>query len=125
MAFVNLVLLASLLRRQGSEAQAVSEAFTNYLGLGAVAIAVVQLTIYNAGFHRFAHYFEFLFAIISSFVTFWFCIDNRSTAEEEVLCIMYGSHRDCTNCNVRHTTKAAEAVGMRHSLYAATVARDL
>ena len=80
MAFVNLVLLASLLRRQGSEAQAVSEAFTNYLGLGAVAIAVVQLTIYNAGFHRFAHYFEFLFAIISSFVTFWFCIDNRRGA---------------------------------------------
>ena len=54
-----------------------------------------------------AHVFEFSFGTVSAFVTFAFCLDNRALAEDEVLCIMYGDHRDCPNCNVRHKSKAA------------------
>ena len=60
----------------------------------AAATAVVQLLIYNAGgesWGRVAHFFEFSFGIVNSFVTFWFCLDNRTTAEDELLCIMWAA----------------------------------
>jgi len=63
--------------------------------------------------------------VLSSFVTFWFCLDNRAMGEEEVLCIMYGDHRDCSNCNVVHTSRASELVALKQagSLNAAARAR--
>ncbi|KAK7241912.1 ubiquitin conjugating enzyme [Aureococcus anophagefferens] len=65
---------------------------------------------------RVAHYFEFTFAVLSSFVTFWFCLDNRAMGEEEVLCIMYGDHRDCSNCTVVvHTSRASELVALKQA----------
>ena len=84
--------------------------------------------VYNSGLpdaERVAHYFEFTFAVLSSFVTFWFCLDNRAMGEEEVLCIMYGDHRDCSNCNVVHTSRASELVALKQagSLNAAARAR--
>jgi hypothetical protein len=76
--------------------------------LAALAIACVQLALYDLyGMKRMAHVFEFSFGTVSAFVTFAFCLDNRALAEDEVLCIMYGDHRDCPNCNVRHKSKAA------------------
>ena len=105
MAFVNLVLLASLLRRPDSPQK---DASTINITLAALAIACVQLTLYDVfGMKRMAHVFEFSFGTVSAFVTFAFCLDNRALAEDEVLCIMYGDHRDCPNCNVRHASKAA------------------
>ena len=110
MAFANLVLLASLVRRRRGAEPGQSAggdgAVNASIALAAAATAAVQVLVYNSGLpdaERVAHYFEFTFAVLSSFVTFWFCLDNRAMGEEEVLCIMYGDHRDCSNCNVVHT----------------------
>lgn len=105
MAFVNLVLLASLLKSRSDDPQKVWSTYT--ITLAALAIACVQLALYDIfEMKRMAHVFEFSFGTISAFVTFAFCLDNRSLAEDEVLCIMYGNHRDCTDCNGRHQQRA-------------------
>ena len=108
MAFVNLVLLASLLRSKVDAPVENDTCSTYTITLAALAIACVQLALYDLfGMKRMAHVFEFSFGTVSAFVTFAFCLDNRALAEDEVLCIMYGDHRDCPNCNVRHKSKAA------------------
>ena len=132
MAFANLVLLASLVRRRRGAEPGQSAggdgAVNASIALAAAATAAVQVLVYNSGLpdaERVAHYFEFTFAVLSSFVTFWFCLDNRAMGEEEVLCIMYGDHRDCSNCNVVHTSRASELVALKQagSLNAAARAR--
>ena len=132
MAFANLVLLASLVRRRrGAEpgpGAGGDGAVNASIALAAAATAAVQVLVYNSGLpdaERVAHYFEFTFAVLSSFVTFWFCLDNRAMGEEEVLCIMYGDHRDCSNCTVVHTSRASELVALKQagSLNAAARAR--
>ena len=68
--------------------------------LVAMSVACIQLVIYNSfpwfkNSERTAHFFEFTFGIISSFITFWFCMDNRFEAAKEIMLILYGNHRDC------------------------------
>ena len=132
MAFVNLVLLASLLRRRdGSLATPPTKddgTVSVIITCVSAMTAVLQMCIYNSSLpsaETTAHYFEFIFAVLSSFVTFWFCLDNRAIGEEEILCIMYGDHRDCSNCNVVHGTKSLELAMLQQSgsLNAATRAR--
>lgn len=68
----------------------------------ALCIAGLNLLIYNSPLEnaeKVAHYCEFSFGIVSSFVTFWFCMDNRFEADIEIMDILYGSHRDCVQCN--------------------------
>ena len=117
MAFVNLVLLASLLRRRDDDPGSDGRT-TAWIAGGAAACAALQIVVYNSGTpgcERNAHFLEFSFAILSSFVTFWFCLDNRSIGEEEILCILYGDHRDCSNCNVVHAAKRSELVQLADS----------
>jgi len=145
MAFVNLVLLASLLRRRAppsdgpppTEAASLADdnRTTACVAAGAAVIAILQILVYNCGFvdrgrrfynenaERDAHFLEFTFAILSSFVTFWFCLDNRALGEEEILCILYGNHRDCDNCAVVHAAKKSELVMLADSRSLNQVAR--
>jgi hypothetical protein len=50
---------------------------------------------------EYAHYCEFSFNIVTSMVTFWFCMDNRFVAEMEAGQILYGEHRNCNLCKTR------------------------
>jgi hypothetical protein len=34
-------------------------------------------------------------------IAFWFCMDNKSVADEEIGSILYGHHRDCTICGAK------------------------
>ena len=65
--------------------------------LGSILIAVVQLAVYNGmgidedGERRgeqAAHYCEFAFEILSSGVTFWFCMDNKLLCDNLIMTIM-------------------------------------
>ena len=88
MAFVNLVLLASLLRSKVDAPVEKDTCSTYTITLAALAIACVQLALYDLfGMKRMAHVFEFSFGTVSAFVTFAFCLDNRALAEDEVLCL--------------------------------------
>lgn len=74
------------------------------LSMGAATlIAIAQLGIYNcSGWTRsgdskgetLSHKLEFTFGIISSFITFWFTMDNRMSADQRLRSIMYptGGH---------------------------------
>lgn len=123
MSFLELVLLKSLLSRNatsggavGGETEVDSGGDEDSANIGnnslvlatfAVAIAVVQLSVYN-GMGRSptggmlgevpAHYCEFLFEILSSMITCWFAMDNMFTADEELSTILFGDHADCKIC---------------------------
>jgi len=94
----------------------------------AMGVAAIQLVIYNsfpwyAHAEQTAHYFEFTFGILSSFVTFWFCMDNRFEAEKEIMLILYGNHRDCLNCTARKQSFAP--MNDRRNTVAASIRRKL
>ncbi|KAJ1453580.1 hypothetical protein M885DRAFT_275723 [Pelagophyceae sp. CCMP2097] len=119
MSFVDLVLLASLVRRSNARSKSAGRApyfqdLENLLNVGiallSTCIAVLQVGIYNfaaADAETAAHYCEFTFAILSAFITFAFCMDNKAAADEEMNAIMYGNHRDCESC----TSRASELRG--------------
>ena len=71
------------------------------IGLLACGVAATIFTVYNLSMEEYAHYWEFSFNIISSMVTFWFCMDNRFVAEMEVGQILYGEHKNCNLCKTR------------------------
>lgn len=105
MTFVDMVLLWSLLRL---DAQSVLGQFI--LTCMAGFVALFQLGVYNLMGRRAdgdmqgevpAHYFEFGFEIISSMIAFWFCMDNKRVAEQEIGLILYGSHADCQICDAK------------------------
>jgi hypothetical protein len=109
MAFVEIVMLKSLLRFETSAASLVGQWVVAGLAL---AVACLQLGVYNLlgrlddGDMRGevpAHYFEFAFEILSSLIAFWFCMDNKNVADEEIGSILYGQHRDCTICSAKST----------------------
>ena len=65
--------------------------------------AVAQLAVYNGmgidadGERRgeqAAHYCEFAFEILSSGVTFWFCMDNKLLCDQQIMSIMLADERD-------------------------------
>eukprot|EP00633_Aureoumbra_lagunensis_P006377 CAMPEP_0197314376 /NCGR_PEP_ID=MMETSP0891-20130614/33570_1 /TAXON_ID=44058 ORGANISM="Aureoumbra lagunensis, Strain CCMP1510" /NCGR_SAMPLE_ID=MMETSP0891 /ASSEMBLY_ACC=CAM_ASM_000534 /LENGTH=410 /DNA_ID=CAMNT_0042802785 /DNA_START=166 /DNA_END=1398 /DNA_ORIENTATION=- len=77
--------------------------FTSIAPMVAAGVATLQLIIYNLPMdsaEMIAHYFEFSFGIISAFVTFWFCMDNRFACESEIMEILHGTHKDCINCKL-------------------------
>jgi hypothetical protein len=80
MSFVDLVLLASLVKQQSG--RSLGDSMTSFLfPLIATCISIFQITIYNAlgrkpdgGMtgERLAHYCEFTFEIMSAAITFWY-----------------------------------------------------
>lgn len=102
MTFVDIVFLWSVLQL---DAKSIRGQLT-VTGCAGV-VALIQIGIYN-GMGRQpngdmrgevpAHYFEFVFEIMSSFVAFWFCMDNVSVAQEEIGLILYGQHDSCKIC---------------------------
>lgn len=105
MTFVDMVLLWSLLKKDD---RSFKGQFVITCAAGSVAL--LQLGVYNLLGRREdgdmagevpAHYFEFSFEIISSFIAFWFCMDNKSVAEKEIGLILYGSHEDCGICSAK------------------------
>jgi hypothetical protein len=108
MSFVDLVLLASLVRKHSSDGDVVNEPASGassssvFIASTAMLIAVVQIVVYNSPFpsaERNAHYLEFTFECISAIITAWFCVDNKFVADKEIHEIMYGDHRDCAVCH--------------------------
>ena len=100
--FVDLILLFNLLQL---EDESIKGHF--FLTIGAGVVACVQLAVYNLlGKEEDgdmigevpAHYFEFVFEMLSSFIGFWFCMDNKRVAEHEIGLILYGSHDNCGIC---------------------------
>jgi hypothetical protein len=109
MAFVEIIMLKSLLRYESSATSTVGQLVVACLAL---AVACLQLGVYNLLGRRAdgdmrgevpAHYFEFAFEILSSMIAFWFCMDNKYVADEEIGSILYGQHRDCTICGAKST----------------------
>ncbi|KAJ8603076.1 hypothetical protein CTAYLR_006676 [Chrysophaeum taylorii] len=126
-AFVDLILFASLVREDDDEddeenpklfapsnsveledfgARGMPRGGATLFPVIACIIAGVQMAVYNSGrwidgAEKLAHYFEFTFGIISAFVTFWFCMDNRFACDSEIMEILYGTHRDCLNCTLQ------------------------
>ena len=103
----------------------------------AAGVACLQLIIYNApasllaNSEKTAHYFEFTFGILSSLVTFWFCMDNRFEAESEIMLILYGNHRDCLNCRCAQQAQQqqqhqnTQSLRRRKSTFATSIRRKL
>jgi hypothetical protein len=101
MSFVDLVLLWSL-TKQGKDNRKLKFKLVDtgsgiFLVAGAVAIAILQLFIYNGMGHtatgglageNLAHYCEFAFEIISALIAFWFCVDSKFVADTEIFEIM-------------------------------------
>lgn len=85
MSFVDVVLLAAVSRRlQGRW-------FAVLATLAALAIACVQLVVYNVWDgpsggegEQIAHYFEFAFEIISALISFSFCMDNKFLCDSKI-----------------------------------------
>jgi len=93
-------------------------------------VAGIQLVIYNSypwydHAERTAHFFEFAFGILSSFVTFWFCMDNRFEAEKEIMLILYGNHRDCENCRCEKLMNNTVPPKKRQNSVAMSIRRGL
>jgi len=109
MALVNLILLQSLVRRRrGGRTESARAA--KLAGGAACAAPLFQLAVYNSPLEsgeKIAHFCEFCFGMATSFVTFWFCLDNWSAAEEEIHCILYGADA-CPGCDGLHLAKARE-----------------
>lgn len=95
MSLVSLILLVSLLKKDGSYS---GDATSLTLVILSIVVAMVTFTIYNLGPEEVAHYFEFYFNIFSCLITFWFCMDNRFVAEMEIGQILFGIHADCNLC---------------------------
>ena len=105
MTFVDMVLLWSLLKKDGRSFRG-----QFVITCAAGSVAFLQLGVYNLLGRREdgdmegevpAHYFEFFFEIISSLIAFWFCMDNKNVAEKEIGLILYGSHADCGICSAK------------------------
>jgi hypothetical protein len=86
MALVDLLMAVQLVRGHTKSSQKPNELLYAVLGLAPLCVAAAMLTVYNGmgetadGDHvgeKAAHYFEFIFEMISSAITFWFCMDNR------------------------------------------------
>ena len=115
MSFVDLVLLWSL-TRQGKDNTKLKFKLAEtgsgiFLVAGAIAIAILQLFIYNGMGHtatgglageHLAHYCEFSFEIISALIAFWFCVDNKFVADKEIFEIM--KYNMANNCSIYEHT---------------------
>eukprot|EP00419_Tripos_fusus_P009185 CAMPEP_0172661642 /NCGR_PEP_ID=MMETSP1074-20121228/4831_1 /TAXON_ID=2916 /ORGANISM="Ceratium fusus, Strain PA161109" /LENGTH=247 /DNA_ID=CAMNT_0013477441 /DNA_START=67 /DNA_END=810 /DNA_ORIENTATION=+ len=84
MATIDLILLGSLLTRrcQGGRVGIVQVRTTCGVVI-AVAIAIIQLFVYNGltDGEQLAHYFEFTFEVLSAGITFWFTMDSKFLAD--------------------------------------------
>ena len=108
MSFVDLVFFYSLCKKPNQDTAASDDLSSMYVAIGACFIAIIQLGLYN-GFgqnedgdmngERLAHYIEFIFACISSTITFLFSLDNMFVTDKEISEILYGSHKDCVSCS--------------------------
>jgi len=80
MSFVDVVLL-NVVARQAGFARMGAIGFSVLATGVALVVAVAQLGLYNAWHgdsgERFAHDFEFVFAILSALISFSFCMDNK------------------------------------------------
>eukprot|EP00586_Coscinodiscus_wailesii_P017693 CAMPEP_0172504032 /NCGR_PEP_ID=MMETSP1066-20121228/174744_1 /TAXON_ID=671091 /ORGANISM="Coscinodiscus wailesii, Strain CCMP2513" /LENGTH=266 /DNA_ID=CAMNT_0013280025 /DNA_START=334 /DNA_END=1135 /DNA_ORIENTATION=+ len=104
MTFVDLVLLSSLTRTDGGNFGRLCMTFV------AALVALIQLAVYN-GMGRTedgdmvgevaSHYCEFAFEVVSSGIVFWFCMDNKVVADEEIGLILYGKHDGCRICGAK------------------------
>ncbi|KAL3784164.1 hypothetical protein ACHAW5_007049 [Stephanodiscus triporus] len=101
MSFVDLVLLWSLFRIKGQTS-------TVWMACIASLISLCQLGLYNCMGRTEdgemigevpAHFLEFSFAIISSLITFWFCMDNKFVCGKEIGEVLYGTHEYCNICD--------------------------
>lgn len=98
-SFITLILLISLLKQD--EEGAGFDFSSVAMGLMVCGVAATTFTVYNLSMEEYAHYCEFSFNIVTSMVTFWFCMDNRFVAEMELGQILYGEHRNCSLCKAR------------------------
>jgi len=105
MALFDLIILVSLIRsKSGARITSQGSNATNAVIICiAILVAIVQLAVYNGmgvdpdgerPGEQAAHYCEFGFEILSASVTFWFCMDNKICADEQVLLIMLSDERD-------------------------------
>uniref|UniRef100_A0A7S1XWR6 Uncharacterized protein n=1 Tax=Phaeomonas parva TaxID=124430 RepID=A0A7S1XWR6_9STRA len=89
MSFVDLVLLFSILKSK--DALGAKDFFldssTIMVGLASI-IAIVQLSIYNfikgEDGEQIAHFFEFIFEMISAGITFWFAVDSKIMCDRKI-----------------------------------------
>jgi hypothetical protein len=90
MAFVDVVLLA-VVARQAGYGQQTGKCSTFLTTVVALVVAVVQLLIYNlldgpngGSGEQLAHFFEFTFEILSAFISFSFCMDNKILCDKKI-----------------------------------------
>uniref|UniRef100_A0A0G4HQR4 Uncharacterized protein n=1 Tax=Chromera velia CCMP2878 TaxID=1169474 RepID=A0A0G4HQR4_9ALVE len=94
MAFVDLILLYSLIRTDSSMLPDMRTQLV--LGLVALAVAVIQLSVYNLidgpggdiG-ETAAHFLEFVFEILSAAIVFWFTMDNKILCDQHIKMITH------------------------------------
>jgi len=103
LAVFNFVILFSLMRsgqdkQKGESDRQCSSLIAIVL---AFAIAAIQLGIYNlmgwtadgdSKGETLAHYFEFMFGILSASITFWFTMDNKLNADKQMFELMHSHH---------------------------------
>lgn len=99
MAFVDLVFFASLVRSSACSWTldgAIGQLVATMLAL---LIAITQLCVYNllggpsggAG-EQIAHYFEFVFEILSAIISFLFCMDNKLMCDDTLRQLLKMQH---------------------------------
>jgi len=92
-------ILFMLVHGRSHEPSNKSNTCLSMLGLLAISmVSIIQLVIYNcSGWtadgdskgEQTAHYFEFVFGIVSAGITFWFTMDNKMSADQRLRQIMY------------------------------------
>merc|ERR1712032_130914 len=89
MAFVDVVLLAVVAKQAGFSLRGAGS--TLLTTVVALVVAVAQLSIYNlwdgpsgGSGERVAHFFEFSFEILSAFISFSFCMDNKVLCDRKI-----------------------------------------
>jgi len=124
----DIFLLGSLVR--GMSGEKLREQKVSLLGsvatIGtALMIAIVQMSIYNGmGFtdgeangEKVAHYFEFVFQIISASITFWFTMDNKLVADGKLAKVFksVGDNGFMTDCSEQEDNASDADSGMLES----------
>lgn len=102
LAVFDLLILWTLLRgMSGRLRDCATQCNTIFCIMLAVIIAVIQLGLYNfmgwtadgdSKGETTAHYFEFMFEILSASITFWFTLDNKFMADSALSELMRATH---------------------------------
>ena len=86
MALVDLLMAVQLVRGHTKSTPKTNELLYAFLGFAPLCVAATMLAVYDGMGEtedgdrlgeKPAHYFEFIFEMISATITFWFCMDNR------------------------------------------------